>query len=187
MSLISENLSVKEIDEVFIKILILSNTLKEITELLETNKDTIYKLVQQVFGFNNLTDARKALGGLEVIEFLEHSRRENISKAKQRFNISAQSVKSMIENGLKMREIAEKIGCSKTTIQVKIKELFNKKYSKLRDENYWKPLLKSLIQKNFSLNQIAHELNMKPKNLGSLLYRLYRTESICKLREKQDL
>jgi hypothetical protein len=86
---------------------------------------------------------------------------------------------------LTTQEIAERIGCSKKLLQFRIKGFFNKPFSKLRDDFYWKPLLKTLIQKNFSLNQIAQTINMKPKNLRSLLYRLFKTESIKKLKEKR--
>ena len=151
------------------------------------SKDSVYRLVREILGFKGLTKARIALGGLEILEFFERSRREKISRAHQKFNISKQSVKIMIEKGLKVQEIAENIGCSKSTVHVKIKELFNSKFSKLRDDHYWKPLLKSLLSKNLTVYQMAHELNMTPNNLGSLLRRLFGTESPSKLRERKDL
>lgn len=182
MSLVSENLSTKEIDEIFIKNLILGYTLREITEILEIDSDTFYKLVREILGFNNLTEARNELGGPEILEFFELSRREKISNAKQKYNITEESIMSLIKSDLKVQEVAKMLGCSRNTIHLKLKELFNKNFSTLRDEYYWEPLLKSLIARNLSVYQMAQELNMKPKSLGSLLRRLFGTESVKLLR-----
>jgi len=182
-SLIAEECSAEDIDKIFMTNLVLNYTINKITKLLEINKDTIYRRIKDILGFDNLQDARVNLGGEEIIELFEQLRKLNISKSQKKYQFTKELLLCLVSKGLDLQQIADEIGCSKNTVQNNFKQILKINYSKARDKFYWKPIFKSFIMKGFSKIQIAQEINSNPKNVNFLMRRLYGTESIVKLRK----
>ena len=59
-------------------------------------------------------------------------------------------------------------------------------FTKARDNYYWKPLLKSFMRNNDSTTEIAQKLGKSRNSTGSLIRRLFGTESLKKLKDRKD-
>lgn len=182
-----------DIDNVFLRKLIPKYSTSELENMLYNEIDTIYRVLNKLWGYKNLTEAREGfvdskLSDTERKKLIndaaqqrEKERRKKISESKT-IKISKIQLKELLYKGLNKEELIKTLKISEGTFKKKMKHILNMNFPNARVQFYWKPRLEELILKGFSKEQFAMELKTTVRSIEHRFIGLWGTQNLTKLK-----
>ncbi len=187
----------KQLMKPFVKSLIIEGyNLTKIAERLNKSRDFVYGLLDKFLGVKTLFEARQKLRRPIIKDLLqkgfllnEIANKLNVSRAtaatyihdywrmtytKAKDYFMKPFIKSLIEKGLKEQEITQELRyVDYINVNRKIHEYWNMNYRQARDLFFIKPLLETMMQDEYTRDEAAFELAVRPETVDGYSRRFW--------------